>query len=106
MYLGRIVELGSREAVLEHPIHPYTRALIEAIPVEHPADRRPREVMQGEPISPIDPPAHCHLVSRCPFAQPVCSETPAELVEVMPGRATRCVRFQREHDQGSWNPTR
>jgi oligopeptide transport system ATP-binding protein len=105
MYLGRIVEIASREVVLNRPAHPYTRALIEAIPVDHPSQRRKRLAMRGEPMSPIDPPAHCHLVSRCPFAKPVCSEVPAELVEVMPGHATRCVRFQREHDNGSWNPT-
>jgi oligopeptide/dipeptide ABC transporter ATP-binding protein len=105
MYLGRIVEIASRDVVLNRPAHPYTRALIEAIPVEHPSQRRKRLTMRGEPLSPIDPPAHCHLVSRCPFARPICSEIPADLVEVTPGHATRCVRFQREHDNGSWNPT-
>ena len=105
MYLGRIVEMASREVVLNRPAHPYTRALIAAIPVEHPSQRRRRLAMRGEPLSPIDPPAHCHLVSRCPFAKPICSEIPAELVEVTPGHATRCVRFQQEHDNGSWNPT-
>ncbi len=104
MYLGQIVELASKEVVLSRPAHPYTRALISAIPVEHPSQTRERITMYGEPLSPIDPPAHCHLVSRCPFAQPVCSEVPAELVEVTPGHATRCVRFQREHQNGSWNP--
>jgi oligopeptide/dipeptide ABC transporter ATP-binding protein len=105
MYLGRIVEIASREVVLNRPAHPYTRALIDAIPVEHPSLRRERIAMRGEPLSPIDPPAHCHLVGRCPFARPICSEIPADLVEVTPGHATRCVRFQREHDNGSWNPT-
>jgi peptide/nickel transport system ATP-binding protein len=105
MYLGRIVEMASREVVLNRPAHPYTRALIDAIPVEHPSQRRKRLAMRGEPLSPIDPPAHCHLVSRCPFVRPICSEVPADLVEVTPGHATRCVRFQREHDNGSWNPT-
>jgi oligopeptide/dipeptide ABC transporter ATP-binding protein len=104
MYLGRIVEIASRDVVLNRPAHPYTRALIEAIPVEHPSQRRKRLTMRGEPLSPIDPPAYCHLVSRCPFARPICSEVPADLVEVTPGHATRCVRFQREHDNGSWNP--
>jgi oligopeptide/dipeptide ABC transporter ATP-binding protein len=105
MYLGQIVEIATRDAVLNRPAHPYTRALIAAIPIEHPSQRRKRIAMRGEPMSPIDPPAHCHLVSRCPFAKPVCSEVPAELVEVTPGHATRCVRFQREHDNGSWSPT-
>jgi peptide/nickel transport system ATP-binding protein len=105
MYLGQIVEIARRDVVLNRPAHPYTRALIAAIPVDHPSQRRKRIAMRGEPMSPIDPPAYCHLVSRCPFAKPICSEVPADLVEVMPGHATRCVRFQREHDNGSWNPT-
>jgi oligopeptide/dipeptide ABC transporter ATP-binding protein len=90
--------------VLERPSHPYTRALIAAVPVDHPAQSRERIVMVGEPTSPIDPPAHCHLVPRCPFALPLCSQVPAELVEVAPGHATRCVRFQREHVDGTWSP--
>jgi oligopeptide transport system ATP-binding protein len=105
MYLGQIVEIASKEVVLRRPAHPYTRALISAVPVDHPSQKRERITMRGEPLSPIDPPAHCHLVSRCPFAQPICSEVPADLVEVTPGHATRCVRFQREHQNGSWNPT-
>ena len=104
MYLGQIVETGPKESVLERPIHPYTRALIEATPVDHPAERRQRIVVRGEPTSPIEPPAHCRLVPRCPFAQPICSEVPAELVEVVPGHSTRCVRFQREHVGGVWEP--
>jgi oligopeptide/dipeptide ABC transporter ATP-binding protein len=105
MYLGQIVELGPKDDVLERPTHPYTRALIEAQPVEHPAARRERIAVRGEATSPIEPPAHCRLVPRCPFAQALCSEVPAELVEVVPGHSTRCVRFQREHVNGVWEPT-
>jgi oligopeptide/dipeptide ABC transporter ATP-binding protein len=105
MYLGQIVELGPKDDVLERPLHPYTRALIESEPVDHPAERRERMVVRGEATSPIEPPAHCRLVPRCPFAKPVCSETPAELVEIIPGHATRCVRFQQEHVNGVWEPT-
>jgi oligopeptide transport system ATP-binding protein len=104
MYLGQIVETGPKESVLERPMHPYTRALIESTPVDHPAERRQRIVVRGEPTSPIEPPAHCRLVPRCPFAQPICSQVPAELVEVVPGHSTRCVRFQREHVGGVWEP--
>jgi oligopeptide/dipeptide ABC transporter ATP-binding protein len=104
MYLGQIVELGPKDDVLGRPMHPYTRALIESEPVDHPAQRRERIVVRGEATSPIEPPAHCRLVPRCPFAKPVCSATPAELVEILPGHATRCVRFQQEHVNGVWEP--
>jgi oligopeptide transport system ATP-binding protein len=104
MYLGQIVELGPKDAVLERPMHPYTRALIEAEPVDHPAQRRERIVVRGEATSPIEPPAHCRLVPRCPFAKDVCSVERAELVEIVPGHATRCVRYQREHVNGMWEP--
>jgi oligopeptide transport system ATP-binding protein len=104
MYLGQVVELGPKEVVLERPAHPYTRALLSAVPIEHPSQPRDRIVMRGEPTSPIDPPAHCRLVPRCPFAQEICSALPAALVETVPGHSTRCVRFQREHVRGVWEP--
>jgi oligopeptide/dipeptide ABC transporter ATP-binding protein len=104
MYLGQIVEVGPKADVLERPMHPYTRALIESEPVDHPAQRRERIVVRGEATSPIEPPAHCRLVPRCPFALPVCSEGRAELVEIVPGHATRCVRYQLEHVDGGWEP--
>jgi oligopeptide/dipeptide ABC transporter ATP-binding protein len=105
MYLGQIVETGPTRAVLTNGFHPYTRGLVSATPVAHPREVKHRVALSGEPTSPIDPPRHCRLVPRCPFALPVCSEVPAELVEVVPGHATRCVRFQREHREGVWNPS-
>ncbi len=104
MYLGQIVETGPTHAVLTNSFHPYTQALVSATPVDHPRQRKRRIPLVGEPTSPINPPRHCRLVPRCPFALPVCSQMPAELEEVVPGRATRCVRFQREHQQGLWRP--
>jgi peptide/nickel transport system ATP-binding protein len=104
MYLGRIVETGPTRQVLTNGFHPYTRALVSATPIDHPRQVKQRIPLVGEPTSPIDPPRHCRLVPRCPFALPICSEVPAELVEVAPGRATRCVRFQREHKDGVWTP--
>ena len=105
MYLGRIVEIASKEVVLASARPPVHAGTDLGGPGRTSSEKRERITMRGEPLSPIDPPARCHLVSRCPFAQPICSEVPAELVEVSPGHATRCVRFQREHQNGSWNPT-
>jgi len=104
MYLGQIVETGPTREVLTNGFHPYTRALVSATPKDHPRQRKVRIPLVGEPTSPIDPPSHCRLVPRCPFAQPICSQVPAELVQVAPNRATRCVRFQREHQNGAWRP--
>ncbi len=104
MYVGQIVEIGPTAAVLADGFHPYTRALVSATPVDHPRQDKQRIALAGEPISPIDPPRHCRLVGRCPYALPICSQVAADLVEVRPGRSTRCVRFQREHRGGSWAP--
>ena len=104
MYLGQIVEIGPTHDVLTASFHPYTRSLVSATPIQHPREKKERIVMEGEPASPIEPPQHCRLVSRCPFVRPVCSEVPTVLTEVTPGHATRCVRFLREHKDGVWQP--
>jgi peptide/nickel transport system ATP-binding protein/oligopeptide transport system ATP-binding protein len=74
MYLGRIVEIGPAEAVFDNPRHPYTRALLSAIPVADPAARRDRLKVEGEIPSPLNPPSGCHFRTRCPFAQDLCRE--------------------------------
>jgi oligopeptide transport system ATP-binding protein len=74
MYLGRIVEMGSVETIFEHAAHPYTRALIEAIPVPDPRDRHEVEPLAGEAPSPVSPPPGCPFHPRCPFAISACSE--------------------------------
>ncbi len=104
MYLGQIVEAGPTEQVLTDSVHPYTRGLVSATPIEHPREVKERVGLSGEPTSPIDPPRHCRLVPRCPFARPVCSEIEADLAEVRPGHFTRCTRFRQEHKNGVWNP--
>ncbi len=104
MYLGQIVETGPTHEVLSNSFHPYTRALVSATPVDHPRQSKQRIVLKGEATSPIDPPAHCRLAPRCPYSQPICTDTVAELASVTPDRFTRCVRFQREHIEGVWEP--
>jgi oligopeptide/dipeptide ABC transporter ATP-binding protein len=74
MYLGRIVETGTRAQIFAQPRHPYTQALLSAVPVPAPGLRRRRVVLQGDVPSPITRPAGCHFHTRCPYAQPVCSE--------------------------------
>jgi oligopeptide/dipeptide ABC transporter ATP-binding protein len=76
MYAGSLVEIASRKALYENPLHPYTRALLDAVPRVKGA-AKPRQMLQGEPPSLIDPPAGCRFASRCPLAEPRCRvETP------------------------------
>ncbi len=74
MYLGKIVELGPANDIIEHPMHPYTRALVSAIPTPNPDEERSRKriVLPGDPPSPINPPAGCTFHPRCPYATEAC----------------------------------
>jgi oligopeptide transport system ATP-binding protein len=90
MYLGKIVELGEAEAVVKTPKHPYTQALVSAVPQIDPTAQRSRIVLTGEIPSPIDPPPGCPFHPRCPLAEARCrSESPA-LREVAPGHWASC----------------
>jgi len=77
MYLGRIVEIADSESIYRQPRHPYTQALIRAIPVADPMQRKPFIPLAGEVPSPMNPPPHCRFVERCPHAEEICrAETP------------------------------
>ncbi len=95
MYLGKIVELGRAVDVIERPAHPYTRALVSAIPAPNPDTERTRQriVLPGDPPSPINPPAGCAFHPRCPHAQPRCQDAIPALVATGPDREVACVRF-------------
>jgi len=92
MYLGRIVELASRDELYRQPLHPYTQALIAAIPVADPVVelRRPRLIVQGEVPSALHPPAGCRFHPRCPHVMPVCRDVDPPLVSSSSGRAVAC----------------
>jgi oligopeptide/dipeptide ABC transporter ATP-binding protein len=79
MYVGKIVETGTVEQIFEAPMHPYTRALLAAVPLPDPVAPPPRLTLSGEVISPINPPAGCRLYGRCPLAGPECAEVDPEL---------------------------
>jgi oligopeptide/dipeptide ABC transporter ATP-binding protein len=90
MYLGRIVEVATTEALFAKPEHPYSEALIAAAPIPDPRAKRDRRMLEGEVPSPMNPPSGCHFHTRCPYAVDRCrSEAPA-LREIAPGRMVAC----------------
>jgi oligopeptide transport system ATP-binding protein len=93
MYLGKVVELGAATDVIERPQHPYTRALISAIPRVHGTVAGPRIVLGGDPPSPLTPPAGCAFHPRCPHATPTCAASVPPLVADATGHAAACVRL-------------
>jgi len=92
MYVGRIVELAPTEALFATPKHPYTEALLAAVPKPDPRLRGERLLLEGEVADPSNPPPGCHFHPRCPYATEQCrTETPA-LEEITPGHAVSCHR--------------
>lgn len=89
MYLGKVVERGTRDAVFDSPQHPYTQALLSATPTVDKAARRNRIILKGELPSPISPPSGCAFHTRCPIAMPRC-KLEAPLLETNVGRAVAC----------------
>jgi len=101
MYLGQIVELADVKAIYAQPLHPYTRALLSAVPVPDPRRSRQRILIQGDVPSPIDPPPGCRFHPRCPEAMPVCREQAPLTRAAESNHLVRCHLYDR-HDV--WNP--
>ena len=90
MYLGRIVELAPTKELFSRPSHPYTEALLSAVPVPDPKYQRKQIVLGGDVPSPINRPNGCHFHTRCPYAQERCKAEEPVLEEITPGHSVAC----------------
>lgn len=82
MYLGMIVETASRDELFANPLHPYTKALLSAVPIPDPTVKRERIILQGDIPSPANPPSGCRFHTRCPFATDICKQTVPEFRDI------------------------
>ena len=104
MYLGRIVEMGEAKEIFRNPHHPYTQALLNAVPVPDPEEKgRKRELLQGEIGNSVNPPSGCHFHPRCPYAAPICSQKEPGLQEICAGSShfSACPIVQAKKEESS-----
>jgi oligopeptide/dipeptide ABC transporter ATP-binding protein len=90
MYVGRLMEVSDTEGLFARPYHPYTEALMAAIPSPDPDHPLPEEGLEGELPDPANPPSGCYFHPRCNYAQPICQDEPPAWLEVEPGHFARC----------------
>jgi oligopeptide/dipeptide ABC transporter ATP-binding protein len=90
MYLGKIVEYADKKTLFTNPQHPYTEALLSAVPIPNPKIKREKKILQGDVPSPINPPPGCHFHTRCPYAEERCRIEEPKLKQIAPGHTVAC----------------
>jgi oligopeptide/dipeptide ABC transporter ATP-binding protein len=98
MYLGKMMELADRDTLFKTPMHPYTKALISAVPIPDPDNKSKRILLQGDVPSPANPPSGCRFHTRCQYAKPICSQKEPKLVELEKDHFVACHLFDKEID--------
>jgi peptide/nickel transport system ATP-binding protein len=96
MYLGSMVEMGDKKKIFANPMHPYTRALLSAVPKTNPDDKMNRIILEGDIPSPVNPPSGCKFRTRCPHAMPICAEKAPILKEYEDGHKTACHLYSQD----------
>ena len=99
MYLGNMVELADSDELYENPLHPYTKALLSAIPIPNPKVEKERQQirLEGEVPSPVNPPEGCHFCNRCPYAKEKCKKTVPLMREIVEGHFVACHLYEEKY---------
>ncbi len=104
MYLGKIVELAPTDELFGQPLHPYTQALLRAVPKPVPIQKARRAALEGDPPNPVNRPSGCHFHPRCPFAMPICAQQYPPLREIGRGRSVACHLYDGADTNGELGP--
>ncbi|WP_411677678.1 ABC transporter ATP-binding protein [Caproicibacter sp.] len=100
MYLGKMLEIAPKKELYSNALHPYTKALLSAIPLIDPTKKKERIILQGEVPSPINPPSGCRFCTRCSRVMDICHQVTPELKEIMPGHYTACHLYDEQNTSG------
>ncbi|RKX81880.1 MAG: ABC transporter ATP-binding protein, partial [Spirochaetes bacterium] len=95
MYLGKIMELGPTDEIFDNTLHPYTQALLSAIPIPDPDTKMEKIILSGDVPNPVNPPEGCRFHPRCRYAADICKEAEPQLEEVYPGHYVACHRWRK-----------